>query len=175
MCAVLIEVDVRNQAVTENKVTAVLLLDENTCFILAQAFRELGDALSRARIGFKQAWRWKSTEDRRKAASAQLRADIEATMRSLEALPVNQIVSRVAKAHEMKWDTAAAHVQIIRRAERLEAARRLGELVDKLSKSGLTAKAIGSRLSLSAGTVRNIRARRNKAAAPPAVVEDKAV
>lgn len=171
----LIEVDTRNQAVTENKVTALLMLDENTCFILAQAFRELGDALGRARIGFKQASRWKATEDTRKAARERLRADIAATVESLEGLPVNQVVSGVARAHEMAWDTAAVHVKEIRRDGRRNAARSRDEEIGRLSKSGLTAVLIAERLRLSAGTVRNILSRRKKAAVPPADVSSKAV
>lgn len=165
----LIEVDTRNQAVTENKVTARLMLDENTCFILAQAFRELGDALGRARISFKQATRWKATEDKRKEAQERLRADIEATMSGLVGLPVNQMVSGVAKAHEMSWDQAACHVKEIRRDGRRSAARSRDETVMQLSKNGLPAGAIGEALQLSPGTVRNILSRLKQASVPPAL------
>lgn len=171
----LVEVDTRNQGVIENKVTALLMLDENTCFILAQAFRELGEALGRARISYKMNRRWKATEDKRKEAQERLQADIEATMGKLdEGLTVNQIISAVAKALELKWDLAAVYVKEIRRDGRRMAARLRDEEIMQLSKSGFDARAIGERLGLSPGTVRNILSRRKKDAVPPAAEESRA-
>lgn len=167
-------VDIRNQGVTSNQVTAVLEVDEATCFLIAQVFQDLGAALSRARIGYKAARRWKATEDQRKAAQERLRTDIAATMRGLAGLPANQIVSGVARAHGLKWDSAAIHVKEIRQAERRKAALERDREIMRLSKSGLTAGAIAKRLHLSAGSVRNILSRRKKASEPPEAAESTA-
>lgn len=155
----LLDTETRRQDVTANAVTLTLTLDVETCITLSHAFKDLAEALWRAQRAYNGAKRWKDDEPYRLARQNELKAAITRRLEGLKDLPSRKAASVIGKEFEIGYDAADLWVSEIRREERHRAALERDRKIGGLSKNGLSAKAIGERLGLSPGTVKNILSR----------------
>ncbi len=156
----MLTIDTRKTGLTGPEVT--IELDSETCFILAEAFKDLGEALTRAKTRYDARRRFEADKPALKASKALQRASIAARAVELKGLPPRKVTSAIAREFEITWDEAGWILAEIRREERAEALLSRGKEIDGMLEAGKTLKEIADALGLKAGYVRNIVSRRRK-------------
>lgn len=150
------------QSLTSPAVT--IEVDAETCFLLSQVLKDLGEALGRAERRYNARKRFEALIPSVQAAKAVQRAAIAARAIKLKDLPPRKITSAIAKEFEIGWDISTFILSDIRREERQNAALDRERIIDGMLAEGKKLKEIADALGLSEHYLRNIVCRRKKTA-----------
>jgi DNA-binding CsgD family transcriptional regulator len=141
-------------------------LDVETCFMLAEVFKELGEGLHLAKRRFKGKKEWTvHTLPHNLELKKEKLASVAKRLKELKEPPSNKAASILRTEFNETYDGMMFLISAVRQEQKEKALKERDAKIWKMDEEGLTAAVIAKSLKLAVGTVRNILSRLRKDAA----------